>query len=570
MNENIGVKGTGKDHIRSMTISKKRKEKIKREYRERKLREKEKKLKRQQIENIIRVVPIAVVGETLRVITSKPPSKEEQQTEIKSSIPKAKKIIIDDKVRLIIKSKVEVKQVSQNKIEIKKDILTKQDEEKRLDDNKQKIEKTNENEKKEPPKEVLKEQKYSKKDNEQEEKNKKNNILPTIIPIALAPLGVINLKNYGKSYKKQEISKKKETIEKTISDTTNEDKLKKIETLKIVEAYEKRFKDIRYELKSLIYEYNVIQQQLSKTYKEEDIDKLLERLNIIIYKLEELKSKIKVDDIYKYDDNYLYSLVEEYIKNFDDNQIISKIKDSDLYVLLSSKISELDSEKDKLSTKLINKKDKLHISEEKLTKLKSQYFNIEKFNESLAEFQKHQEETIVKIQEKIKNSDKIYEQVETKVVGMTEESQKLLDLLTLQMMTPGLNSARAMATTTMLYLFFMRKAIKPKIEIEKHKVIRVTDYSKEIENNINSIDNISDMLSKTSHKLDEMIEKFKIEYKDFLGEVPECNQLLANLQRVKLNLQEKEYEIKKIEEAQKQNLEKNYDKIKTLNNKRVV
>lgn len=323
-------------------------------------------------------------------------------------------------------------------------------------------------------------------------------------------------------------------------------------------------------MKELIYEYNVIQQELSKTYKEEDINKLIERLNLIIYKLEQLKSKIKVDDIDKYDDNYLYNLVEEYIKTFDDQQIINKIKDSDLYILLSSKIGELDSEKNKLSTKLNNKKDKLHISEEKLNKLKDQYFNIEKFNETLTEFQKHQEETIMKIQEKIKNSDKITEQIETKIVGMTKESQNLLNLLTIQMMMPGLNSAKAMATTTMLYLFFMRKAIKPKIEFEKYKVIKVTDYSKEIENNIKSIDNISDMLSKTSSKLDEMIEKFKTEYKDFLGEVPECNQLLSNLQRVKSNLQEKEYEIKKIKQAQKQNLQKNYDKIKKLNNKRVV
>jgi len=485
-------------------------------------------------------------------------------------MPKSQKLIVDDKVKLIIKSKVEVKQVTQNKIEIKKDILTKQDEEKNLDDKNKNTQKTSEEIKKQLPKKLSKEKEFNKENNNKEEKIKKSNILPNIIPIALAPLSIINLKNYEKKHQEQEVSKKKETIEKEIINTTNEHEIKKIETLKLIEAYEKRFKDIRYELKELIYEYNVIQQELSKTYKEEDINKLIERLNLIIYKLEQLKSKIKVDDIDKYDDNYLYNLVEEYIKTFDDQQIINKIKDSDLYILLSSKIGELDSEKNKLSTKLNNKKDKLHISEEKLNKLKDQYFNIEKFNETLTEFQKHQEETIMKIQEKIKNSDKITEQIETKIVGMTKESQNLLNLLTMQMMMPGLNSAKAMATTTMLYLFFMRKAIKPKIEFEKYKVIKVTDYSKEIENNIKSIDNISDMLSKTSSKLDEMIEKFKNEYKDFLGEVPECNQLLSNLQRVKSNLQEKEYEIKKIKQAQKQNLQKNYDKIKKLNNKRVV
>ena len=116
----------------------------------------------------------------------------------------------------------------------------------------------------------------------------------------------------------------------------------------------------------------------------------------------------------------------------------------------------------------------------------------------------------------------------------------------------------------------MKKAMKPKIAIEKHKVIKVTDYSKEIENNLKSIDDVSKMLSKTSNKLDEMIEKFKIEYKDFLGEIPECKQLLSNMQKVKSDLKEKEYEIEKIKQAQKQNLEKNHNKIKTLNNKKVV
>ena len=95
----------------------------------------------------------------------------------------------------------------------------------------------------------------------------------------------------------------------------------------LVVKYEEKFKDIREELKELIYEYNVLAQETNDIYTSKEAENILHQLNMVIKKLEELKGKIKVEVADLENENYLIELVDGYIESFKNKKIVDEVKD---------------------------------------------------------------------------------------------------------------------------------------------------------------------------------------------------------------------------------------------------
>ena len=146
---------------------------------------------------------------------------------------------------------------------------------------------------------------------------------------------------------------------------------------------------------------------------------------------------------------------------------------------------------------------------------------------------------------------------------MSKQSRLLINLLSLQLFLPGPRSAKKMAAGTAAYLYFLNNVLKPKKIAKKYKVIRVKDYHEEIEDSLASINDASDLLYKTSSQVDMMIDKLSKEFKDYLGVIPEADELLYNLNKIKSELNEKEYEMDKLKKEQKKVLEDNNVKVLT-------
>ncbi|MBR5370281.1 MAG: hypothetical protein IK137_03140 [Bacilli bacterium] len=66
MDETIGVKGGHNDRRRTLIISKKQKEKLKKYQEEKELKELEKEVKRKQKYTLIKTLPIVIVGQTIK------------------------------------------------------------------------------------------------------------------------------------------------------------------------------------------------------------------------------------------------------------------------------------------------------------------------------------------------------------------------------------------------------------------------------------------------------------------------------------------------------------------------
>ena len=131
------------------------------------------------------------------------------------------------------------------------------------------------------------------------------------------------------------------------------------------------------------------------------------------------------------------------------------------------------------------------------------------------------------------------------------------------MMLPGARSARGMATLAATYLYFMRQLTRPNTRTRTYRQIDVKDYNKEIESSLSALENVEEMLKKTSKQITTTINEFEHEFKDYIDMFPECRELLDNLEKIKDEIEEKEHELKRIKEQQERQLEINNAKVLT-------
>ena len=542
MNETIGAKGGHNDYRRTLIIKKNKKKKEDKE-----LKELEKKVKRKQPIILIKTIPIVILGKTLQELMT-PKKKEKKiikEEPVKEKEPVREVIIVLGKNK---KEKINVKY--NNKIEdivfIKKEKEIKQEKKENIQEVKKEDKKLAKNtiiskEKKQVIKKLNKEEKINnitKKEEKVKEVKQNNIVLPKT--------------------KEEKISS---TIDIELLNEKQKNKLAKLQSRKIIDVYEKQLKDIRYELRNLIFDYNVLVDEQEKIINSKEAELILDKLNNIILKIEELKRKIKIEDLDKYDDNYIYTLIEEYLSDFKDKKVIKEIKDSSLYILISEKLEELDTKKEKFKKEVTNKKDDLKEHEEDFSKLKDKYYKIEKINKSLKSFQQEQELILKEMEEKINKSIKVSERVETQVETMNLQTRRLLRRLSLLMFLPGARGAKNIALATSLYAMYAKKALNPKITTKKYKVIKVEDYSKDIETNINKINDVENSLKNTTKEIDNIISNIRENFSDYIGVLKECDTLLSNLEKVKSNIREKEYELEKIKEKQEKELERNNAKV---------
>lgn len=561
MDETIGAKGGYNDRRRTLIITNKQKEKLKEKQQEKELKELEEKVKKQQIYTLIKSLPIAIGGGTFKILYDIGTGKKNIDKQEEYSKWKVKEYDADMSVKSRQekeyekkKKKVVVIQPDGRKVVVLVPIEEdKKEEKKKIHEeevNKQEevIKSNKKKQEKEIEKEVIEYEKIE--ENKKETKKEKEDI----------------------SFKKQEeniLKTETKEIEKeeniSFDDLTPamKDKFDKLKARKIIDEYSKQLKDIRYDLRKLISEYNVLVDEKDNAITSKEMEDILDKLSEIIWKVDELKSKIQIDNLDKYDDNYIYTLIEDYLTEFKDKKLISEIKDSPLYIMIAEKLDELDKRKDELNKEVNDKKDELVEKEIDFDKLKEKYYSIDKFNKELIEFQKQQDALLKEVQEKVANAVTVSERVQVEMEAMNLQSRRLLRRLTMAMLFPGTRIARGTALTTAAYLSFVRQILNPRTTTRRYRVINVEDYSSDIEYTISSIEDAIGVLGKTSKQVDKLISQIYDEFKDYIGVIKECDELLSNLQKIKSELAEKEYEMERVKKAQERELEKNNAKVLT-------
>ena len=556
MNETIGEKGGYNDRRRSLKIQNEQKNKKEQALIEREVKELEKKVKKQQVLTLVKTLPIVIVGGTLKTIydTAK---KGDNLTDIREKSDGYVNPFIkdsEDYVRGKVTTKV-VKTSDGGKVIVSVPVSDSDGKKSIIEDL---LFPVHSEEKK-----FI----YEGNVNEGVKHTDQTNLTDTPTKVIFNGNEYISSPEVRNDYSTPKIIDYSDYDLELDSDKLPDyirDTLEKLKSHKLISEYEKELKDIRYDLRQLIYEYSVLVDDSEKISNNQDADIILERLSDVIDKIDELKNRIKIDGIEKYDDNYIYYLIEDYLGEFSEGKAISTIKDSPLYIEIASKINELDSKKDDLSLKVNDKKQHIEDVNKKFEKFKNKYYSVERINNELLKFQYEQDRLLYEVQEKVKEATSVSEKVRFEFAAMNAQSRRLIKILSLQLFLPGPRVAKSFAANTALYLLFMKNIMKPKVVSKKYKVVKVRDYSDDIERNIDSIVDASRLLKSTSSQIDKMIIEINNDFKDYINSIPEISEVLSNLYKIKSEVLEKEYEMKKLKEKQEKILEQNNAKVLTM------
>ena len=537
MNETIGVKGGHNDRLRTLRITqefKRKLELLQEEQHQKELEELEKKVKQQQRITFLKTLPIVIVGQIYTTLTENNAKKKELV--LKEVIERLKKENAFSEKDL---NKIIEALKTSNLISLEPELLAKLG----------------------VPVETYK---------RTAELDLTDFLYPNKVVSTDTTRSILKANEEIKKINAAAINDTKKTPQEeqkagiTVYDTI-EERINKLKNHKIVDEYESKLKDIRKDLRGLVYEYNVLVDESEKLTSSKQAEELLDKLTVIINKMEDLKRALDIPNVDQYDDNYLYTLIEEYLEQFSNNQFVDEIKDSDLYIMISGKLKELDKEKDKLQTKVETKKEELLINEENIDEIKERYHNFDKINNNIMQFQLEQDKLLDEIRIKMSRATTESERAEIRIAGMTRQTRRLMNALTASLFIPGARTARTMAIMTASSMYFMRNLVHPQTVTRRYRTVRTEDYAKEIESSIADIEDITTLIKRTSRQVDITINEVEKEFAEYMNIYPECRELLNNLIKIKEEIKEKEYELKKIKEEQEKNLELNNQKVLTLN-----
>ena len=405
-----------------------------------------------------------------------------------------------------------------------------------------------------------------------EEKLKENQIKSIVTVIPLITIGTVfkeltDTKLETKEKQESSSSKVVEIVEQnniSLPETNIDKKIDNLKNREIITRYETKLKEIRLELKNIIYEYNIIVSETEEIYELKIAEELLDKLNIIIKKIEELKNMINIPNMEDFDQNYIYNLITEYLSEFEKNNIVEEIKDSELYIYLSSKLQELEDKTSLISEKLEDKKEDISLYEEQMNVLKEKYNTFDNFNNMLIRFQAEQNSIAKDLEEKLKNAVSIEEKTEVKIRILTEQTHIVRDLIVPQLLIPGVKSSIRTAVAAASLTHIIRNYIRPRTEISHYKVVNVVNYEKDITNSIDDIKKGLRLLKNSKKQLMKLLVEFKEDFKEYFGKVKECDKLLNNLEEILDALREKEDELNIMKENQENMLENNNNKVQVL------
>lgn len=544
MDETIGIKGGHQDTVRTMRIDREQKRKLEEYQEEQEIKQLEKEVKKKQRMVLIKVLPIAIAGGVIQTLYDTASGRkridkndEYSKWRIKEydadfttrargekTKTKEKIVILPDGRKVTIVIPVEEEKIEENTSEDKKNV----EEERNHPLNQPAF-----------PKPIIV---FPQLVIERVAEKKENEVVEPILP------------------PKEE--EKKSGLEEALSSQSKET-IQKLKSRKIIDEYERQLKEIRFDLRNLIIDYNILVDESEKIHFSKEAEELLDRLSDVIRKIETLKEKIQIDHLEDFDDNYIYTLIEDYLSEFHEGKMVKEMKDSPLYVLISQKIDEITEKKEVFKGEVEHKKKEYEERESRFDELKDKYVKFDKFNQELADFQREQELLVKEVAEKVRKAVTIEEKVEVQVQALNRQSRRLLRLLSIGLLLPGNRAAKKMAASTAAYAYFFQNIINPPTTTKKYQVVTVSDYSRDIEHSIEAIDNANYLLQKTDKQIDQIIREIKNDFQEYLGVLPECDELLANLEKIKRDLHEKEYEMDKTKQQQERLLEMNNAKVLT-------
>ena len=349
----------------------------------------------------------------------------------------------------------------------------------------------------------------------------------------------------------------KTTIKK--EKTKEEKKLEKIEEAKIVEKYSNKLKEIRTDLRETSFEQKLLQVEEKET---KQVDVTINKLNNLIEKVDTLEEKIASPENEKYNSDYLYVIVDEYLDDFKNSKEVEEITTSPLFIDISNKIEEVVEEKELIEEKHELKKEILNIDNKKLSKVKEDYQKENNFKEKINNFSKETKEEIEKLNEEIKK----VEQKDTLKLRITH-ANRLLSLMMIivaaQMIPNTKKTTTNLIISTSIVVVLLKRIInKNKKNINVDITKSIEDYSNQLEKELLTIDDLLIGINRSLNNVEVLLIQIRSDFHEYQN-YPEYQELIDNLEKLRNDLNEKKYELDQEKKKQQDNIIKNKSRVKS-------
>ena len=353
--------------------------------------------------------------------------------------------------------------------------------------------------------------------------------------LEVKPLDIISLKDNSMNkcyvFKKDKFSKKYENIANK----------------KILIEYENKLKDIKNDLRKITYEFSLLTLPKIEDENKEDVEELFSKINLVIRKISNLEDKITFNNPYL-EDNYLDYVVEKYLDEFKIGKQVTEIKDSSLYILISEKINQLEMAKETLKDRV--NIEKLKLLPKEIINMKSEYYNFNNINNELLKIQYEQDSLLRELMGNTNNIT-IADRTKEEIKYLSIESSIILKKLKKITLVPGVRSGKAIAFLSATMLLSIMKVKYQRHKNINYKVITINDYDKNLETDIDKIYSTRKLLTKTSTRLKMFITYLNNNFSQYIKYSDDAKELLDNLYAIKDIVDEKEYEIGKLEEKKR-------------------
>jgi len=358
--------------------------------------------------------------------------------------------------------------------------------------------------------------------------------------------------------------------------------LEKPELIKIsiIEEIEELLRNDYYDLRDIEYRIEVLQQQEKDEVLLENIEKIQKELEDLIKQFNQIKNKyadlygyISIKDMEFITDLDIGSAISDYIGNgkdgFDNSKTLNQINEIKEFIEIINGIIEIEKKKDIVQQKVEQKLDDFGIRDEEFIKLQDKYTNVEAINAQIEKYNIEITSALVNIETKIATSVDISKRIET-TTSLVPDLNRIMEASIL------MASTKLIPPTPLGHLFkaslfisaahMMATAVMPKTEQKEIITTTVTDYSRDIligKDNINSIlNNIETAFSEIGYIKD----SFEKEFSQYASQIPEYDKLIQNLFTIENELTRQQIIAYKYSQSFDQALERNNQKVKTLEN----
>ena len=320
-------------------------------------------------------------------------------------------------------------------------------------------------------------------------------------------------------------------------------------------------------LNELIVSYNKINQEYEKADNQKEVASLIEEIEEILIKLidlekqmESLKEKGDIQAISDLEEVLLKDLSN--LSAFNEKTVISYIEQSDQYKYIVSKMDEVDEKSSSLEEKLEEKKEYLEQRDDKFHQFFKETDEVITFEDQLYKDCLYLDQEAKDLEEKASKEIEITQKIQYRFDVINKSSLLFLTALTVARKEKKNHSIPMTLLTGLLAIQVGKNLVQGRTVVSYIK--SYSDYSKEIEAALTSVDDLKKFLKKSQTTVEKLEEDFCTTFHEELKDHKEYQNVLFLIQNVKDGFHEKEEQLVKTEASLNESMIITKEKVKKL------